>query len=88
MGPSSFFETGDYDQKGFAAHLRNKKHMLSALAMVLLIVGGLNWGLYRFTGNNLVEMVGSYTHEHIATALYVLVTLAAVWVLGVKFTHM
>ncbi len=86
MSPN-FFETGDYDQKGLFAHLHSKKHLVSLLAMILLIVGGLNLGLYRLTGNNLVEMIGNYTHEHIATALYVLVSLAAVWVLGVKFIN-
>jgi uncharacterized membrane protein YuzA (DUF378 family) len=66
----------------------NKKYLFTLLAMVLLIVGGLNWGLYRFANIDLVEMIGAYTHEHVATVLYLLVALAAVWIFGVKFLRM
>ena len=64
------------------------KATVTMVAMILLIVGGLNWGLYRFANVDLVEMIGAYTHEHVATVLYLLVALAAVWIFGVKFLRM
>jgi len=68
--------------------MSNKKYLITLLALILLIVGGLNWGLYRFAEVDLVNMIGSYTHEHVATVLYLLVALAAVWIFGVKFLRM
>ncbi len=52
---------------------------LHTIAFILLIVGGLNWGLTAF-GYNVVEMLGS----GIAMIVYVLVGVAALYE---AFTH-
>jgi uncharacterized membrane protein YuzA (DUF378 family) len=51
--------------------------MLGMIADVLLIVGGLNWGLVAFFNMNLVSMLFGGTV--LATAVYGLVALAAVY---------
>jgi uncharacterized protein len=48
-----------------------------AIARVLLIVGGLNWGLHAFD-KNLVDMIFS-TGSTLAMVVYVLVGLAALY---------
>jgi uncharacterized membrane protein YuzA (DUF378 family) len=57
--------------------------IVNITALVLIIVGGINWGLVGFFDWNLVDQlfgVGSY----MARAVYVLVGLAAVYVLVEK----
>jgi uncharacterized membrane protein YuzA (DUF378 family) len=59
-----------------------KKGAMSTLdwvAYVLVIIGGLNWGLFAF-GYNLIEMIfGSI--PILATLIYVLVALSALYVI-------
>ena len=49
---------------------------LDMIAKILLIVGGLNWGLFIF-GINLVEII-SFGVSMIATIIYALVAIAAI----------
>jgi len=51
------------------------------IAVVLLIIGGLNWGLTAFNFNVVTTVFGSGT---IANVIYILVGLSALWEL---FTH-
>ncbi len=54
------------------------KKPLDVIALVLLVVGGLNWGLVAF-GFNVVEMIlGSM--PWLVTTVYVLVGLSAIYV--------
>lgn len=55
--------------------------MLHMVAFVLLVVGGLNWGLTAF-GWNLVEMI--FGMSMIAKIIYVLVGLSAIYMI---FNH-
>ena len=56
-----------------------EKNALDWLALVLVVVGGLNWGLYAF-GYNLVEMLfGGF--PPLDTIVYVLVALSAVYMI-------
>lgn len=56
---------------------------LHIVAVLLLVVGGLNWGLVGLFNWNLVMwLLGSY--PTVEKAVYVLVGLSALWVL---FTH-
>lgn len=55
--------------------------MLHMVAFILLVVGGLNWGLTAF-GWNLVEMI--FGMSMIAKIIYVLVGLSAVYMI---FSH-
>lgn len=53
------------------------RSVLDWIVVVLLIIGGVNWGLYAF-GYDLVELIlGSVSW--LATIVYVLVGLAAIW---------
>lgn len=51
-------------------------NILTYIALVLLIIGGLNWGLTAFD-MNIVEKLGSHM---VAKTVYVLVALSAVYV--------
>lgn len=51
-------------------------NILTYVALTLLIIGGLNWGLTAFD-MNLVEKLGSHM---VAKVVYVLVALSAVYV--------
>lgn len=51
-------------------------NVLTYIALVLLIIGGLNWGLAAFD-MNLVDKLGS---EMIVKVVYILVALSAVFV--------
>ena len=56
-----------------------EKNVIDWIALVLVIVGGLNWGLYAF-GYNLVEMLlGSI--PILEQVVYILVALAAVYLI-------
>lgn len=63
------------------------KSNVTLIAMILVIVGGLNWGLFGISQGryDLVAMVADYTHQHVATVAYVLVGLAALWTAYVQF---
>lgn len=53
------------------------------LALILVFVGGLNWGLYGFMNMNLVEMLfGSM--PILAQIVYALVALSAIYLLAMK----
>lgn len=55
-----------------------KMKLLDIIALVLLVVGGLNWGLVAF-GTNLVEAIfGSI--PWLVSAVYLLVALSAIYV--------
>lgn len=55
-----------------------KMKVLDVIALVLLVVGGLNWGFVAF-GTNVVEMVlGSM--PWLVSTVYVLVALSAIYV--------
>lgn len=60
-----------------------KKDMskLDMLAWVLLIIGGLNWGLIGFFEYNLVDRILGMDSSA-SRAVYALVGLAALWTLG------
>lgn len=55
----------------------NKLNGLDILALVLIIVGGLNWGLVGLFNYNLVEAI--FGLGTITTAIYALVGLSAVY---------
>jgi len=55
----------------------NKLSTLDWIALILVIVGGINWGLAPF-GINLVESLGN---EMVVNIVYYLVGLAAIYLL-------
>ncbi len=55
-------------------------NLIKKIAVALVVIGGLNWGLFAF-GYNLVEMLlGTVAGGAIATVVYVLVALSALYV--------
>jgi uncharacterized membrane protein YuzA (DUF378 family) len=67
---------------------------LMSVALILACIGALNWGIVAATklakkeegaeGFDLVEFVGDKTHQHVATAIYLLVGLSGAVILGDK----
>jgi len=55
------------------------KNWLDWVALVLVIVGGLNWGLYAL-GYNLVELL-SFGYSYIANTVYALVAISALYLI-------
>jgi len=53
--------------------------VLDMIAKILLIIGGLNWGLFGLLDFNLVAEIGGT--GIIATIIYVLVGLSAIWMI-------
>lgn len=53
---------------------------LGTVKTLLIVIGGLNWGLVGFFDYNLVDSLFG-TGSFLARAVYALVGLAAVWVL-------
>jgi uncharacterized membrane protein YuzA (DUF378 family) len=58
---------------------------LHTIAFILVVVGGLNWGLVAINpGYDLVALLGSVTSSVVSTLVYALVGVSAVVLL---FTH-
>ena len=56
--------------------------VVNVIALVLIIIGGLNWGLVGFFDYNLVDAIFG-TDSAVARVVYALVGLAAVYKLAV-----
>jgi uncharacterized protein len=56
----------------------DNKDILNAIAMILVIVGGLNWLLFAFNYNLVSALFGT---SIIATIVYVLIGLGAIYLL-------
>ena len=53
------------------------KFNLDTVAMVLLVIGGLNWGLYIWN-KDVVAMIANITAPIVGTIVYALVALSAI----------
>ena len=51
---------------------------LGLIAKVLLIIGGINWGLVGLAGTNLVEIIANATAGVVGTLVYTLVAVSAI----------
>ena len=51
---------------------------LGLIAKVLLIIGGLNWGLVGLADTNLVEIIANATAGIVGTLVYTLVAVSAI----------
>jgi len=61
------------------------KNILNKVAIVLLIVGGINWGLFGLLEYNLVaELLETGI---LSTVIYTLIGLSAIWEVYALFTH-
>lgn len=55
--------------------------IVNIVAMVLVIIGGLNWLIIGLTGYNIVSGITGSDGNVIAKIIYVLVGISAVWLL-------
>ncbi len=63
----------------------NELTLLDKIALILIVIGGLNWGLVGFFQWNLVEAIFGFsaTGAFLAQLVYLLVGIAAVYVAAV-----
>ena len=59
--------------------------MFDKIALVLLIIGGLNWGLVGIFSFDLVAWLFGGTGAILSRIVYILVALAAVWCIPLLF---
>ena len=55
------------------------------LILILIIVGGLNWGLVGLFSFDLVAWIGGGPESIIARIIYVVVALAGIWCISLLF---
>ena len=61
------------------------KEMVDRLALILLIIGGLNWGSVGLFQFDLVSWIGGGTSTLVARVIYTLVGLAGIWCISLLF---
>ena len=61
--------------------------MLDKIALVLLIIGGLNWGLVGIFGFDLVAWLFGGTGAILSRIVYVVVALSAIWCITLLFKN-
>lgn len=59
--------------------------MLDKIALILSIIGGLNWGLVGIFQFDLVAFIGGGQTGIISRIIYILVGLAAIWCISLLF---
>ena len=59
--------------------------MMDKIALFLLLVGGLNWGLVGLFGFDLVAWVCGGSNSIVSRIVYVVVALAALWCISLYF---
>lgn len=59
--------------------------MWDRIALILLIIGGLNWGLIGIFQFDLVAWLFGGAAEVISRAIYILVALSAIWCISLLF---
>ena len=60
--------------------------MLDKIALILTIIGGINWGLIGIFQFDLVAWIFSGQNAIISRIIYTLVALAAVWCISLLFS--
>ena len=61
-------------------------NILNKIALILVIVGALNWGLVGLFSFDLVAWISGGAGTVIARIIYVLVALAGVWCISLLFS--
>ena len=59
--------------------------MLKKIALILLIIGGLNWGLVGLFSFDLVAWISGGSGTLLARIIYVIVALAGIWCISLIF---
>lgn len=55
------------------------KNVIDWIALVLVIIGGLNWGIIGISGWNIIEAI--FGTSTITSIVYILVGIAALWMI-------
>ncbi len=56
--------------------------VINWIALILVIIGALNWGMVGFFGIDVIGRIFGGTHTGLARTLYALVGLAGLWCLS------
>lgn len=64
---------------------KERKHMLDKIALTLLIIGGINWGLVGLFQFDLVAWIGGGQAGIISRIIYVVIALCALWCVSLLF---
>ena len=69
--------------------MRNEvfKRMWDKLALILLIIGGVNWGLVGIFEFDLVAWLFGGAASLVSRAIYILVAISAVWCITLLFKN-
>jgi uncharacterized membrane protein YuzA (DUF378 family) len=59
--------------------------MLDKIALLLVIIGGLNWGSIGIFQFDFVSWIGGGQSEMFSRIIYVLVAIAAIWCISLLF---
>ena len=59
--------------------------MWDKIALTLLIIGGINWGLVGIFNFDLVEWLFGGTDSIISRAIYIIVAISAIWCISLLF---
>lgn len=72
-------------KSGFDKCLKGFKLMWDKIALAVLIVGGLNWGLVGIFQFDIIAWLFGGTAAVMSRVLYIIVALAAVWCISLLF---
>lgn len=61
--------------------------MFDKIALTLLVIGGINWGLVGIFGFDAVAWLFGGTGAMLSRVVYVLVALSAIWCITLLFRH-
>ena len=64
---------------------KNRMNFLDRLALILVIIGGANWGLVGLFQFDLVAWLFSGSASLLSRVIYVVIALAAVWCITLLF---
>ena len=60
--------------------------MWNKLALILLIIGGINWGLVGIFQFDLVAWLFGGTDSILSRAIYIIVAISAIWCISLLFS--
>ena len=61
--------------------------MIDKLALILVIIGGLNWGSIGLFGFDLVASIGGGQSGILSRIIYTVVAIAAIWCISLLFRN-
>lgn len=67
--------------------MKGRIKMFDKIALTLLVIGGLNWGLVGIFSFDLVAWLFGGTGAMLSRIVYVLVALSAIWCITLLFRH-